>query len=128
MQESDTEVLRNTVSDTIQKIGERPIVTDCCRIGAKIKKDTDAVRPVKFTVRSSDVANQLLRKAKLLRSKEGFRSVYISPDRTVTERRAYKKLLDELKLKRETEPDKFHFIRNNKIVSTSEKRESELPG
>ena len=52
--------------------------------------------------------------------------MHISPDRTVMERRAYKKILDELKLKRETEPDKFHFIRNNKIVSTSEKRESDL--
>ena len=61
-------------------------------------------------------------------SSEGFRSVYISPDRTVSERRAYKKLVDEVKLKRETEPDKFHFIRNNKIIRTSENCESELPG
>ena len=59
---------------------------------------------------------------------EGFRSVYISPDRTVSERRAHKKLVDEVKLKRETEPDKFHFIWNNKIIRTSENCESELPG
>ena len=66
VQESDSEVLRDTVSDILQEIGERPIVTDCCTIGAKIKRDTAAVRPVKLTVRSADVANQLLRKAKLL--------------------------------------------------------------
>ena len=54
---------------------------------------------------SADVANQILRNAKLLRTKEGFKSVYICPDRTVSERRAYKKLLEELKLKRQSEPD-----------------------
>ena len=120
VEETDSEVLPDTVSDILQEIGEKPVVTDCCRIG--FKRDKTGVRPVKFTVRSPDVASQLLRKAKLLRSKAGFKSVYISPDRTVSERRAYKKLLDELKVKREVEPDKFYVIRNNKIVSTSEKR------
>ena len=100
-------------------------MTDCCRIG--IKKDS-AVRPVKFSVRRSDVANQILRKAKLLRTKEGFKSVYICPDRTVSERKAYKKLLEELKLKRQSEPDNFYVIRNNKIVSNSEKRVPECTG
>ena len=126
VEESDSEVLPEKVSDILQEIGEKPAVTDCCRIGFKRVKT--AVRPVKFTVRSPDVANQLLRKAKLLRSKEGFKSVYISPDRTVSERRAFKKLLEELKVKRDAEPDKFYVIRNNKIISTSEKCAPGVPG
>ena len=96
------EFLSEKVSEVLEEISEKPSLTDCCRIG--IKKDS-AVRPVKFSVRSSVVANQIVRKAKLLRTKEGFKSVYICPDRTVSERRAYKKLVEELKLKRQSEPD-----------------------
>ena len=46
--------------------------------------------------------------------------VYMCPDGTIEERRAYKKLLHELKLKSEAEPNKSFVIRNNKIVSASE--------
>ena len=70
-------------------------------------------------------------KARLLRTKEGYRAVYICPDRTLEERIAYKKLLDELKTKREAEPDKFFSIRNNKVVSVSEEirhRQDSGPG
>ena len=63
------------------------------------------------------MVNQILGKAKLLRTKPGYRNIYISPDRTVEERRAFKKLWEELQLKRRTETDKVHFIKNNKIVS-----------
>ena len=43
--------------------------------------------------------------------------MYIAPDQSVEERKAYKKLVEEVKLKRTAEPDKVHLIRNNKIVS-----------
>jgi hypothetical protein len=66
------------------------------------------------------MVQQVLRKARLLRTKEGYGAVYICPDRTVEERIAYKKLFDELKTKRESEPDKFFSIRNNKVVRVSE--------
>ena len=69
---------------------------------------------------SSDVVQQILRKARLLREKEGYSTVYICPDRTVEERKAYKKLLVELKSKRKAEPDKFFTIRNYEVVSVSE--------
>ena len=60
---------------------------------------------------------QILRKCKTLRTKVGYKSVYLSPDRTVDERRAFRKLLDELRQKRISEPDFVHFLRNNKISS-----------
>ena len=80
-----------------------------------MEENDSVVRPVKFSEKSSDVENQLVRKAKLLRTKEGFKSVYICPDRTVSERRAYKKLVEELKLKRQYEPDKFYLIRTIRL-------------
>ena len=67
------------------------------------------------------MVNQILRKAKILRTKEGYNSnsIYISLDRTVEDRRAYnfKKLLEELHSKRKTDSSKVHYINNNKIVS-----------
>ena len=117
VEESDNEVLPERVSDILLEIGEKPVVRDSCRVG--IKKSS-TIRPIKFTLSSSDVVSQVLRKAKLLRSKDGFKSVYVCPDRTIEERRAYKKLLQELKLKSEAEPNKSFVIKNNKIVSVSE--------
>ena len=74
MDESDTEDLPERVSDILQEFGEKPTLSDCCRIG--VKRSTYA-RPIKFTVSSSDMACQVLRKAQLLRSKEGFKSVRV---------------------------------------------------
>ena len=62
---------------------------------------------------------QILKNARKLRAKDGFRSIYLCPDRFIDERRAYKKLVEELKLKRSKELDKVHVIKNNKIVSFS---------
>ena len=98
---------------------EKPVVRDSCRVG--IKKSSN-IRPIKFTLSSSDGVGQVLSKAKLLRSKEGLKSltVYLCLDRTIDERRAYKKLVQELKLKREAGPDKSFLIKNNKIAMVSE--------
>ena len=105
------------------------LLLTAAELGPRGTIDKTAVRPVKFTER--DAANQLLRNAKLLRSREGLKSLYICLDRTVSERMAYKKLLEELKLKREAEPDKFYvipLIRTKKIVSNSENCVSGVPG
>ena len=54
--------------------------------------------------------------------------IIICPDRSLEERRAYKKLVEEVKQKRTTEPDKVHVIKNNKIVSLERKHEPALTG
>lgn len=85
--EQPEEKLPEKVESILQEIGEKPVVKDCCRIGVK---KPDAVRPIKFTLGSTDIVSQVLRKSHLLRSKDGFRTVYLSPDRTKEERTAYK--------------------------------------
>ena len=117
VEETPDEVLSEKTTEIFIEIGEKPAVKDCCRIGLRRGK---APRPVKICLNSPDIVQQVLRKARLLRTKEGYRAVYICPDRTVEERMAYKKLLDELKTKREAEPDKFFSIKNSKVVSVSE--------
>ena len=114
LEESPGEQLQDKVCQILSEIEEKPLIRDCCRVG--FKKENNK-RPIKFSLSSSDMVSQILRKAKILRTKEGYRHVYISPDRTVDERRAFKKLWEQLQQKRKSETDKVHFIRNNKIVS-----------
>ena len=83
--ETEDEVVANKVEEVLSQLNEKPMIKDCCRIGFK---KPEAVRPIKFTVNSSDMAMQILCKSFVLRSKENFRSVYICPDRTDEERAA----------------------------------------
>ena len=79
------------------------------------------MRPIRFTVGSSDHAAQVIRKARNLRTIDGHSSVYISPDRAIEERRAYKQLFDQIKLNKLAEPDKVFAIKINKIVRNEPK-------
>ena len=49
------------------------------------------------------------------------------PERTVSDTRAYKKVLEQLELKREAEPERIWVIQNNKIIRGSENLASKLP-
>ena len=83
-------------------------------------KNGESPHPVKLGLSSSDKVKNVLRKARLLRGKEGYKIVYICPDRTADERRAYKKLVEGLKVKKIEEPDiKFFITKNSKVVSVS---------
>ncbi len=95
------------------EIDEKPLVKDVSRIGQFSK---EKCRPIKLTLTSSDHVSEILRKTKRLRTKEGYKSVYICPDRSVEERKTLKKLLDELRSKRNSDSDGHYTIRNNKVV------------
>ncbi len=117
VKEKDSELLQDTIEEVHEKIGEKPLVTDCLRVGTKKSCDT-LPRPIKFTPHNSDHVVQVFRNAKQLQNIEGYKSVYICPDRTVQERKAYTKLLETLKDKRKSEPGREHFIKNIRIVSS----------
>ena len=119
------EQLQGKVEEVLGEIGEKPFVRDCCRVGIK---RANSKRPVKFSLSSSDHVAQVIRNAKLLRTKEGYNSVYICPDRTIEERKAYKKLVQELSARRKSVLDKVHFLRNNKVVSVDRDSKPGEPG
>ena len=75
--ETEGEVVANKVEEVLSQLNEKPMIKDFCRIGFK---KSEAVRPIKFTVNSSDMVMQILHKSFVLRSKEDFRSVYVCPD------------------------------------------------
>ena len=94
------------------------MIRDCVRVGVKRSGSDIRPRPIKFSLSNSDHVAQVLRSAKRLHTKDGYKSVYlICTDRTVQQRKSFKKLLDQLKEKRESEPNKTYYIRNNIIVS-----------
>ena len=73
-------------------------------------------RPVKFTVNSSETVFQILKKAKRLKDIDGFKNIYIALDRTLDERISRKKLVSELKEKRQSDPNSRYLIRKGEIV------------
>ena len=96
---------------------------DCVRVGVK-RSGAKHPRPIKFSLRNADHVAQVLRSARKLHTTEGYKSIYICPDRTVQERKSYKTLLEKLKEKRKSEPSRTHYIRNNRIVSSDLKSSS----
>ena len=74
----------------------KSVVRESSRVG--IKKSF-TIRQVKFTLSSFDFVRQVQLKAILMQLKEGLKSLYMCPDRTIEERQA----LQELKLKNEAD-------------------------
>ena len=127
VKELENEKLQEKVEEVLDMIGEKPFVRDCVRVGVK-KSDDTLPRPVKFSLHNADHVAQVLRNARKLRTKEGYKCVYICPDRTVEERKAYKKLLEQLRDKRKSEPDREHYINNNRVVSCDKNSSSTKTG
>ena len=65
----------------------------------------------KFLLKNSDVEHQILRKAKRLRGTEGYKSVYISLDRTIEEQTACKEVVTQLKQKRVDDENNRYIIK-----------------
>ena len=109
------EQLRAKVDELMQDLGEKPRF-DAVRIGKLSSKDS-LTRPVKVNLGSSVVVSQILEKAKRLARSPKHNKVYISPDRSPTQRAEHRALVQELKDKRITDPNKRYYLRNGTIVS-----------
>ena len=100
----------------LEKINEKPQVKQCRRIG---QPNAGAARPIIFSVMSPGIVYQILKKAKQLRDIEGYKTIYISPNRTREERIARQKLVSELKEKRRGDQNSRYFIRKGEIVQVA---------
>ena len=74
---------------------------------------------MKVTLSSSSTANQILSEARKLRLSDKFTSVFISPDRTFEDRVKHRLLVQDLRKKKSSEPDKRHYIKGGTIHSES---------
>ena len=52
-----------------------------------------------------------------MRSSSRFKSVFVRPDRTLEERASHKLLIEELKRRREADPEKKHYIKGGSVLT-----------
>ena len=114
--EAEAEELHAKVLDIFESLDEKPQMSECVRLG---RKREGAVRPIMVKLGSSETVQRVLFKARCLKGSEQYNGVYFSVDRTVEERATRKQLVEQLKIKREAEPELFHFIKNDQIFSRS---------
>jgi hypothetical protein len=102
LEEKDNEQLQSNVGDWRE-------TTDwgLCQSGREEGWCSEVVRPVKFFH-----VQRILDNAWKLRTKDGFKIDLQFSWSVADEQRAYKKLVEELKLKRSNESDKVHFFKD----------------
>ena len=115
LKEDAGEKVGEKVSELFKVMGEKPIF-EAKRVGVSKNGQTSA-RPVKIVMRNGGVVKQILGKAAKLRDVEGYRNVYLSPDRTPVQRDERRVLVTELKKRRVDEPLKSHYIRGGTVVT-----------
>ena len=84
---------------------------DSFRVG---RKTPEKPRPIKVELEHPTDALVLLKKASKLKSTD-LMSVYLSPDRNKQEQAAHSKLVAKRRTMIKEDPNKFYFIRNNKV-------------
>ena len=119
IEEKKEEKLEETVLDVLSHLNEKPRIVSCSRIGKDgTAAETVTCKPVRVKLSGTDHVRQILKKTATLRTVEGYTRIYICPDRTAEQRLAHKKLVEEMKKKKISEPGKQHYIRRNTVVSS----------
>ena len=98
----------------------KPKIIAARRVGLYQKPENNTSgkpRPIKVTLRSPKAVKFVLSKANKLRYIEEWEDTFLAPDRSKEERVAYRKLVTELKQKISEDSDKYHCIRNGKVIS-----------
>ena len=110
IQEEEGEDLKEKVGAVLSHLKEKSLFTTTCRVGVGAA-GTSKVRPVKVTLSSYDVVLKLLKKANDLKDSSELSSVYLSRDKTFEERAERRKLVSELKEKKQENPGKSFIIK-----------------
>ena len=112
--EEDGEELETKISGVFEEIGLKPKL-EAQRIGKK--KTASSTRPVKVCVSSSLIVHQILVNAKNLRKSATYKTVFLSPDRSLEQREARKELIVSMRAKALEEPNKKFYIKDGQILS-----------
>ena len=106
------------VSNVFDEIGEKPPVSNCVRVGKQ--NSSGRPRPIKVTLKSSEAAMKIQRKAKVLKNSPATSQVFIAPDRTREERAERRKLVVILKEKIRNNPSQHYYIAGKEVRSRGE--------
>ena len=110
--ETKDQKLEERVQEVFQEIGLKPTL-QASRAGKITQGKTKC--PVKVSLSSSSAVHNVLSQVKKLRHSATFMSVYASPDHSEEERSQDRLLVLDLLKKRESEPERVHFIRAGTI-------------
>ena len=77
-----------------------------------------------MTLGSPEAVKFVLSKANKLRYIEEWEDTFLAPDRSKEERVAHRKLVTELKQKISEDSEKYHYIRNGKVISIDRSEKS----
>ena len=113
-EDAEDEDLSQTVSEIFEDLGEKPQLIEFRRVGT-VK--TGRCRPIKVKLSSNEAVAHVLRRSRALKCSVKNQSTYIVADRNREERDSFKKLVDQMKLKMEREPEMYHFIKEGQISS-----------
>ena len=108
------EQLEERISEGLETVGQKPKI-EVQRLGKK--KTSTSARPVKVRLSSSLIVHQILDNARKLRLSAKFRTVFLSPDRSMEEWKVRKELITDMKAKALAEPDKKFYIKEGHIFS-----------
>ena len=112
--DDEEEQLEERISEVLETVGQKPKI-EVERLGKK--KTSTSTRPVKVRLSSSLIVHQILDNARKLRLSAKFKTVFLSPDRSIEERKVRKELITDMKAKALAEPDKKFYIKEGQIYS-----------
>ena len=98
------------------EFGGMLIVQDHFRAGVA-KAGTS--RPLVVNLDRPQSVIEVLSNAKKLKGSRYLGSVFLAPDRSPEERKEHRKLIDEMKKRREEDPDKHFFVKRGKVCSVA---------
>ena len=116
--EDDEEDFEVDPNGAVEALGIEPMFESAKKLGLW---KPGHKRPVLVTLRNAASAVEILRKSHLLRQIEEFKTVYISPDRSLEQRKQHRELVGELTQRREEKrpgDENVRFvIRDGEIVT-----------
>ena len=111
--------LAQRVEEVFNEIKVRPNVREISFAG-KQSAGTSS-RPIKVKLSSPSIVKAILGQAKLLKNSDKLKSVFVKPDMSIEERTERRQLVQDLKQRRISEPDKRHYIRGGAVHSEDTK-------
>ena len=112
----NNEPVESKVFDLLERLEENSKIRSCSRIG---QQKSGTTRPIRIRVQNPAIVHQILQKAGKLKDIDGYKTINLSPDRTLEERNTRRELVNQLKKKRTSDPDNHYQIRNGQILCSS---------
>lgn len=115
-EDQDKEHMAVTDNMCIRKIfeivGKERCFVDHHRAGTKKPGQS---RPLIVRMEAPYMVMEVLAKAKLLKETQCYRSCYLAPDRSPEQRETHKKLITEMKRRREEQPEMYFYIKRGEV-------------